>query len=138
MDGTGKKRYSYIEVVNKMKSLIEEANKELNFNPEFMKKCLARLMFVGMHDDNPVANYVYSGNVDYGVVAGRNQITKYVLRRKNRQLMSLHIGPLTIRPHARYVNEKVVPNEKRRNTVSISWSHCQNDFDYIARTYVEQ
>lgn len=134
MDGTGSKRDSFEELNYKLKDRIIEANKELNANIDFVVEFVDRAVFVGTIDPSSPAEFIYHGNLEYGTICSRKQISNYVRRKDKSFLHCLHIGPLLIRPHARYVNKEVT-NEERRHKVDFQWVNLIEDLEYISRRY---
>ena len=70
MDGSGEKRMEYFELIAKLNQRIVRLNEELNRNKDFIKDIVHRLLFKGWGDYNLPADYIYFGDVNYGVVWG--------------------------------------------------------------------
>ena len=133
-DGTGKKRYPNKDVTFYLKKRIKAANEELNANRKFVEHIINRCLFKGSKDDNILAEYIYHGDIDYGVIASRNQILRHVYEYKYGFYDSFHIGPLLMHPHARYANKRI-KNEKRRHTIEFHWPNYQASLRKIALRY---
>ena len=136
MDGTGKKRYEYDELHVMLKERIKEANEELNESPEFVEKVMEHCIFYGTQENAIMADGVYHGDCNYGNLATRKQIIRHIRKKRFKwdNISHLHIGPLRIRPHARYV-DKPIANPKSRHKVEMYWTHLDNDIEYISHRY---
>ncbi|MCR5693238.1 MAG: hypothetical protein K6G74_04685 [Bacilli bacterium] len=134
MDGSGEKRMDYRELIHKLAPRIVELNKELNSNKKFVKEFIYRCLFKGTQERNVEADFIYHGDVNYGVVCSKEQIFKHVDRRSWDYMDNLHIGPIQFRPHARYANTEIKREEKRWK-VDFWWARLPADLDYIAERY---
>ena len=134
LNGAGTKRMSYLELMNKMKPKIEKLNEELNDNKEFIKEMITRTMFKGTREENIEADYIYFGDVNYGVVCSKKQIFKHIDRRSFDFIEGPHIGPLKFRPHARYSSSRVITEESRWK-VDFWWLNLAADMAYISERY---
>ncbi len=133
-DGTGEKRYSYEELFPKMISDIKFANEELNYSNEKMVEFVDILVFKGNYPEYPSADFIYHGNIEYGVIVSRTKVLKH-LRRKNYDYMrNLHIGPIQFHPYARYVDFEANYPEKREKT-NFKWINFEADLYYISTHY---
>lgn len=133
-DGSGKVRYDYNELRLRLKTRIKLLNIELNKSKEFIKKVIDRCLFKGAKESNTEADYIYFGDVEYGVVCNKKQIFKHIDLRTWAYMNNPHIGPLQFRPHARYIN-KEVKNEKYRHILDIWWANLFEDLQYISNRY---
>ncbi len=133
-DGSGKERMSYEELIFRLKDRIKEANEELNKDRDFVWDVILRTTFKGTMDDSPLADYIYHGDVSFGVIASINQVYRHCSRRDWKFYNNLHIGPLHIRPHARYFN-KPVKKEESRQKMDFAWINLNADIDYISSRY---
>ena len=133
-DGTGEVRKPYRDVVNELGSRIAEANAELNCNLDVVLKVVERCVFKGSDPGNIEADAIYFGNKYYGTIATKNQIYKHVRRRSFDYYDNLHIGPLLIRPDARYVDRDIT-YERKRNRIVAYWPNLSADVEYIANRY---
>ena len=133
-DGTGKERFPYRKISYLLDKRIKKANVELNANKEFVLVMIYRLVFIGTHRDNIVADYIYHGDKEFGVVVSRKQVFKHIYNGKWDFLENLHIGPIILHPHARYVGREI-KNEKRRQTIEAHWPNFYSDLRYIAKRY---
>ena len=93
-----------------------------------------RCLFKGTQEKNIEADFIYHGDVNYGVVCSKDQIFKHVDRRSWDYMDNLHIGPIQFRPHARYTNTEIKREEKRWK-VDFWWARLPADLDYIAERY---
>ena len=132
--GTGTKRYSGDELKILLKERIEQANKELNSNKDFIIKFMNRIAFDGVDPDAKKADAIYYGDVEDGVVVTRRQMEKHISLKDWNYTPSIHIGPISITPCARYV-KRPVKDDKKRHFVSCYWAHFAADMDYIAKRY---
>lgn len=133
-DGTGSRRLNSKEVHEALKERIFKANAELNYDLTLVKRAVNRLMFKGVDEDNIEADALYFGDRDYGIVVNRNQIMKHINRRSFDFYDLLHIGPLLIRPDARYIDKEVADLRKRNRMVAY-WPNLQADVRYISKHY---
>ena len=134
IDGTGKQRYEYNKLRLKLDARIQDANRELNRNKEFIMKVIERCMFVGTLANAIPIDCIYFGDYRYGVVATTNQIEKHIYRKNWNWMNNLHIGPLQLRPHARYVG-KEIKNPESREKVECYWANFASDIDFISERY---
>ena len=134
LDGSGCKRLSYHELVIQLKDRIRIANSELNMDIEFVKRIVRRCVFRGSCISNPEADAIYFGDSDYGVIATQTQVMKHLKRRGFDYYENLHIGPLLLRPDARYVDAPIV-SERKRNRIVAYWPNLCADIEYISRRY---
>ena len=133
-DGTGKKRYSYEELFPLMFNDFRYANQDLNYSNEKMVQFVDILVFKGNYPEYPSADFIYHGNIEYGVIVSREQVLRH-LRRKNYDYMkNLHIGPIQFHPYARYVDFKENYPEKREKT-NFKWINFESDLYYISTHY---
>lgn len=133
-DGTGKKRYPYKRVMQALDKRIQYANQELNSNRDFVVHIVNRLIFKGSREDNILAEYVYHGDEEYGVIVSRKQVLMHAKNNLYSFMDNLHIGPLIMHPHARYVG-KPVKSEKKRNTIEFHWANYFTSLRKIAVRY---
>ena len=134
MDGSGEQRMEYFELIAKLNTKIVALNEELNSSKEFIKDVIHRMLFQGSVDSNIPADYIYFGDVNYGVVCSEAQIFKHVDRRDWEYMDNPHIGPIQFRPHARYINAPI-KKEKSRWKVDFWWANLSADLEYIAERY---
>lgn len=134
LDGTGKKRLSFEDIKYRYQSRIREANVELNKNNEIIFKVVERTMFDGAGDNKEKADAIYHGDVFEGTIITKYQVYKHIMKKEWDKYEHLHIGPLFIGPHARYVNSEIV-NENSRKRLNVRWNNLILDMKYIARKY---
>jgi hypothetical protein len=113
---------------------LERANIELNRNKEIVRKILDRCLWNGSKNSPVKADSIYHGDAEYGLVVTRRQIDRYLEVKNWNWMKNLHIGPLQLRPHARYAG-KVVRSEKRRHALICYWANFVPDLNYIAKNY---
>ncbi len=133
-NGTGPKRYCSDDVRSMMKDRIKEANEELNANKDFVIKFVNRIMFDGVDPDAKKADALYYGDVEYGIVVTRKQVEKHLNKKNWDHFTSLHVGPISLTPSARYV-DRPIANEKKRHIVECYWTKFAADMDYISKRY---
>jgi len=134
MDGSGEKRMDYFVLVQKLAKRIAKMNQELNQNKEFVKEVIYRCLFKGTVETNVEADYIYFGDVNYGVVCNKTQIFKHVDRRTWDFMDNPHIGPIQFRPHARYIGAPI-KKELSRWKIDFWWANLSADLEYIAERY---
>lgn len=134
IDGTGKKRMPFDVIKYRYKTRIMEANKELNSNKELIYKVVERTVFDGVGSDKEKAEALYHGDIYDGKVITRYQVYKHIMKKDWDKYEHLHIGPLFIGPHARYVDTEIV-NENSRNRINVRWNGLIMDIKYIATKY---
>ena len=134
MDGSGKKRLNQADTFQWLRTRIKEANDELNNNYEIIEKVMNRVMYQGIDPLAHAVDYIYFGTPEYGVTVSKKQITTYVKRKSWNYFDFLHIGPIFLKPHARYSKKHIV-DEKRHNTVHCYWPNLSEDLDRISRRY---
>ena len=134
LDGTGERRMNYEEVYRWLDKEIAKANRELNDRLDLIEKVVDRVMFQGVDLLADSADFVYVGTIDYGILVSKKQL-KATLRRNNWHYYdNLHIGPIMIRPHARYANRTIVSDDRRRHMM-FSWVRFNDDVLYISRHF---
>ena len=134
LDGTGKKRLSNIETSQWLEKELKEANDELNMNREVISKVLERTMFQGIDENAQPAQYIYFGTPEIGKVLSRKQIESYVNGRGWRFFNCLHIGPIFLKPHARYIRGPI-RDAQRREEVYCYWPNLPDDLDRISKRF---
>ena len=135
IDGTGKRRMNSIEVRFAYDEKIRKMNDEFNSSKEFIKKFADRVMFQGVNPSASMAEYIYHGDVDYGIFCSRNQFRRHIEKKSWEYMQTcVHVGPFVIRPHARYSN-KEIRDEEYRHTVVINYPRFVQDLAYISSRY---
>lgn len=134
LDGSAKERIEYNRFRLMMEKRIEEANEELNQSKEFVMKVIERCLILGTLENAIPIDCVYFGDCEFGHVATKKQIAKHIQYGNWKWMKNLHIGPLQIRPHARYVG-KEIRNPKRRERVDLYWPNLSADIAFIAKRY---
>ncbi len=133
-DGSGTRRMDTNEIYTILKDRIMQANEELNRDKETMQKIIYRLIFKGVCDAAAEANYIYHGSLSDGVLISKRQIEKYINKKDFTFLANLHIGPLLLRPHARYAGVPV-KNEVSRREITFYWPNFRADLEYIDKRF---
>lgn len=134
LDGSAPVRMTYEKLRYLLRDRIKDANEELNKNKEFVLSIIDRAIFKGAKEENIEADYLYHGDFDYGIVVSKTQLFKHCLRRDWKWMDNLHIGPIQIRPHARYIG-KEIKREKSRQRLEFYWANYYEDLDYISKRY---
>ena len=134
IDGTGKRRMNNLEVNNWLRKRLKEANDELNMNREVINKTLDRVMFQGILESSTPAEYIYFGTPEIGKVVSKKQIQAYVNSRGWRFFQCLHIGPIFLKPHARYTRSRI-KDVQRREEVYCYWPNLADDLDRISKRF---
>ena len=134
MDGTGSKRMNYHEVYDWLHNHIDKANEELNGKFEIIMETFVRVLFQGVDITAQSADYIYYGTVDYGIIVSRKQLEQHLKTKEWGWYDNLHIGPILLKPHARYANKAVVDDFRRRQ-ITFYWPKMQADLNYIGKRY---
>ncbi len=133
-DGTGTERMPLEVLKYKLADDIAEANDELNNDKERVVQIIDRLVFLGSDPNLPQADAIYHGDFRQGTVITRTQVLKYMGSRYFNYYDNLHIGPLFLRPHARYIG-KDIKNPEYRHRIDFNWSRLINDMEYISKRF---
>lgn len=134
MDGNGERRMNRNQVYDWLGEKIKKVNRELNNRMDLIEKVVDRVMFQGVDLVADSADYIYHGTVDFGIIVSKRQIKSYLKRGDWFFYDNVHIGPIMIRPHARYADRAIVSDE-RRNHVMCSWANFENDLKFIAKHF---
>ncbi len=134
LDGSGKNRMPYEKLRYLLNERIESANDELNKNKDFVLEIVKRTLFKGSNDNSIEADYIYHGDAEFGVVVSRQQIMKHCMRREWKWITALHIGPIMLRPHARYIGKKI-KRPRSRERLEFYWPKFYFELDYISKRY---
>ena len=133
LDGTGKERYDYDKLRYLLHDRIAKANEEFH-NIDIIMSVIERCVFTGTRSNAIPIDALYHGYFEFGTVATKKQIIKHLKRKKWDYIQNLHIGPLQLRPHARYVGT-TIKNERKRQTLECYWTNLLSDIDYISKRY---
>lgn len=133
-DGTGQKRMDYSDTIHEYKNEIQESNRLLSQNKSLLEDFLERVMFQGNYKDLPGAEYIYFGDENYGTLCSKKQILTHVKRKYFGWYQSPHIGPVLMRPYARYINGDGKYPEKR-SLICFEWVGLEKDMRYISERY---
>jgi hypothetical protein len=134
LDGSGTFRYSSMEIKEKLKERIKEANEELNQSKDLVLKVLERCLISGVCEDAIRIDGLYFGDEKNGQIVTRNMLIRYIKNGDWSWTENLHIGPMHIRPNARYAHSEVKSDFKRSKTY-IYWPNLSDDIAYIARKF---
>lgn len=134
IDGRGKERMTYQQTVQWLGSRIKEANSELNFSKEFVLQVVRRCVFKGSNKQNLEADAIYFGDVNFGCIATSNQIYKHIRKRDFDWIDNLHIGPLLLRPDARYSDREII-DERKRQRIVLYWPNLGSEIEFISKRY---
>ena len=134
MTGTGVDRLDYHETFNWLRDKIIAFNEELNNNKEMIKAVIERVLFQGVNPEAQRADYIYQGDVNYGIVISRRQILKHMDKKTWNFYENVHIGPLLMKPHAKYAH-KEVKDEKQRQRFEFYWPKFEEDVRFIHKRY---
>jgi hypothetical protein len=121
LDGSGEKRMLHNEIAYKYKDYIDYATEELK-KPEIVLACLSRFVFIGTNSSRKSVDFIYFGDENYGVICSKNDLTNFVLSRNYSHLKTMHIGPMTIQPYLRDINN-VSKHKYKRNFVQVKWRY---------------
>ena len=133
-NGTGKVRMNYVEIAHALQDRIRKANDELNYRKELVLKTIYHCVFKGAKATNPEIDAIYFGTKDFGVMASKKQILTHIRKRNFGFFENLHIGPLLLRPDARYVGKEIT-DERKRNRIVLYWPNLNADIEYISKRY---
>lgn len=133
-DGTGSKRLEGLKVYEEYNDEIKYANEELNKNIDIVLKVVDRCIFDGAHEEYIPAEFIYHGDVEYGNVIDRHLVHEYVKNTSFKHYDALHIGPIIIKPHARYAHSDI-KSEWRRNQVDCTRPYIGPKINAIAKRY---
>ena len=137
LDGSGKERKNYHETYNWLKKDIGIFNNAVNSNHEIIVKLIERVMFKGVREDAPAADYIYCGDAELGETISKYQVLKYLERKDFGFLENLHFGPLLIRPHAKYAHTPI-KNNYYHLKMDFYWPNFKADHHYIYSRYCDQ
>lgn len=134
-NGTGKERRPTEQLACWLGKRLEEANDELN-SDEFVWSIINHVAFQGVNPNVPAADAIYFGDVEYGVIATVKQFKKRFARSDGRWRFfhNLHVGPIFIKPAARYAGTEI-KEEERRHKVICEWFRLREDIEYISKRY---
>lgn len=134
LDGTGEKRLDYSDTFHTYKLEIEWANKVLNSDKKLLEDFMERTMFKGNYPELPAAEFVYFGDDEYGTLCSKKQFVTYAMRKYFGWYQNPHIGPITMRPYARYImgNERY---PEKRFYICFEWVGLEQDMRYISERF---
>lgn len=135
LDGSAEERISYEELRLRLKKPFFKSNDELNANRKAMIELVDRFLFKGSNEEYIMADYLYHGNAEYGLIVSRTQVLKHLEYHDWSWCEAIHIGPILFRPHARYYKTKV-KNESYRQRVEFYWPNLLPDMEYIRQHYL--
>ncbi len=133
-DGSGKYRLDYHETFRWLADKIRVFNDEVNENMEIVLKIVKKFLFQGVKNDTPMVDYIYAGDIDFGCAVSRTQINTHLKIKSYCFYENIHIGPLLIRPHAKYAHAKI-RSEYSHQRVDFYWPKFEEDVKYIYKRY---
>ena len=133
-NGTGKRRFSYTEMISRYSNRIKIANEELNSNRKVVIKIINRFLFDGSERFTTTADYIYHGEIDHGILVSKSQMMKYIYVRPFSFYDCLHIGPVIFKPHARYANGGINRQESIKKA-DFTWPTLYSDLVYISKYF---
>lgn len=129
-DGNGERRMSQQEVLRVYSKEIAELNEELNKDRFFVRDFVKRVVFEGNDPDKVSADFIYHGDIEEGEICSKESVLSYTKRKRFDRLVNVHIGPVMVRPYARYSkNEERYP--EKRHQVTFEWNRMLWDLEYI-------
>ena len=131
-NGTGEKEIELEDLKYQLRARIKEANKELNSSRELLVKFANRVLFQGIREDAPSVDVIYHGDYEYGFLATKTQITKYLYTDNWDFFSNLHIGPFHIYPRSIFETLRRTDGRDMKR-VEVTWPLIINDLIYIAR-----
>ena len=134
IDGSGEDRYNYNLLRVMLDTRIKEANEELNKDKELLIKVIDRCVILGTVEDPIPIDAIYFGDYVFGEVATKRQILRHIKIKNWDWMNNLHIGPIQIRPHARYIG-KEIKNPMYRKRTECYWANLSSDISYISHRY---
>ena len=134
LNGNGGKRLPYEKILPMLSERIQRANEELNEDKDLLFKFMDRVFFKGNYKELEPWDYIYHGNLDYGVICSKEQIKKHLKRREYAFIRNLHIGPVHFGPKVRYLSGEGMHPEDR-NIVNFKWVGLEADLAYIQDRY---
>lgn len=127
LDGSGKIRKPFNELIIDLKERIEKANLELN-SALIIEQTFLRACIKGNEYRSNSVDYFYYGDENYGVYISKEKLLSFILRKRNYSYYSPHIGPMTIQPYLRDINYKS-KNTFKRDYVQIKWHYFLADIE---------
>ncbi len=134
INGTGKERMELAELKYRLSTHIKKANDELNNNYELLVNLMDRMLFKGW-DKNAIPAYaIYHGDLYSGTIVTRTQVMKYIRDKDWNYYDNFHIGPIFLRPHARYIG-KEIKSVFSQHKIDGFWPNLLADMNYISKKY---
>lgn len=135
MDGSGKIRYTFSEMMKILGKRIKEANEELNNSKFIIENSVTRALFDGVIQPIVKADYIYHGDEKAGILCSQEEILNYINKNAYYAETRLHIGPLVFFPHGRYPGLKPLNEiqKKRREKVGLKWLNFRHDLITAAK-----
>ena len=131
--GDGNKRLLYDELFPIMNKRIQRANIELN-QKHIVEDLIDRFIFNGVERKKISVDYILHGNKNYGIMCSKEQIKKFIFRKTYNHIKTLHVGPLTLQPFLRDVND-ISKNKYKREYIQIKWHYMLSDLEFINNYY---
>lgn len=134
LDGSGKVRKDYHETYEWLHYDIKRFNDDINDDHNTVISIIERFMFQGVRDDVPGVDYLYFGDLEFGMAISKGQILRHLSVKSFNFYENLHIGPLLIRPHAKYAHTEI-KNDYSHKRVDFYWPNLKDDVKYIYQRY---
>ncbi len=134
IDGSGKERMELEQLKTSLYFRLKKANSELNRDPNLILKIIDRFLFQGWDLEAKNADAIYHGDIYFGISITKRQITKYINVKVWDYYDSLHIGPVFLRPHARYIGVEI-KSEFSRHKIDGFWPNMLSDMNYISKRF---
>ena len=138
VDGTGVRNWKYDEMLHILKPKIKKLNEVLNKDKAFVEETLNRLLFNGAHQNYQPADCIYYGSLFKGNYISKREIKMQVKSKSWDYMETLHIGPITLRPHVRYPkNNQYKDLSEYIDRLDFKWPTLAQDFLYIKTYYID-
>lgn len=134
LDGSGEQRFNYNRLRVLLEDRIDRANHELNNDIEIIRKVIDRCIITGTLENAIPIDGLYFGDVNYGEIMTVKQLKRHIDKKDWLWMKNLHIGPIQIRPHARYIG-KEIKNPEAREKVECYWANLSADVSFISGRY---
>ncbi|MCQ2800969.1 MAG: hypothetical protein MJ216_03345, partial [Bacilli bacterium] len=133
-DGSGSVRLDQESTFKWLKDRIKKANQELNNSTEFIVTFFTHVLFRGNNPNAKQIDYLYVGAVVNGFFASRYELCFYVKRDVWGLYDNLHVGPVLLRPGARYANKRI-SSQETRNRMIVYWPKLEKDIEFIQKHF---
>ena len=125
IDNTGKVRYKAREFAKDNPEMIKRLN-DFFAQEKVRNACIDRVVFKGIMEDAPEAEYLYHGTSYSGVWASKKEILEFIEGYRNKEdSTTVNIGPLSYQVWNRNLTFKVSA-EKKREQMQMKWSSLED------------